>query len=72
MTLQIEIRRVSQGIGSEADTLGPKDVSTHPERSCTFATLDMSSAQFQGVCEYLACIKAGTNTASVETAVAAL
>lgn len=71
MTLLIELKMVSSGTTTNSN-LGPKDSATHPERPITKTVADLSAAQFQGLCEYLACIRAGTDTSSVETAITAL
>lgn len=67
----IKIQRVSNGMTSESATTLKKGV-TRNENQPIEASLELSTDQFQGLTNYLALIKAGDDTSSVETAVTAL
>jgi hypothetical protein len=72
MNALIEIKRVSNGVTCEENNpIRAKDA-THPQEQVIRTVVDMSDAQYQGLRDYLAHIKAGTNTGAVETAITAL
>lgn len=68
---RVKLAQVDAGQTSESATTLKKGV-TRNENQPIDATVILSTAQFQGLTNYLALAKAGDDTSSVETAITAL
>lgn len=70
-TYHVRLQRASNGVTMESATRVKKGV-TRNENQPIDEAVPMTTAQFQGLTNYLALMKAGDNTASVEAAITAL